>query len=97
MTIKSMTGFARRTGYGETRFHWEARVNGRARASPRLPPVLKAEIKARALCREAQPGYCTINLTIKRETGQPGSAQQAALRRPWPLPNAYVKSPSGNM
>ena len=75
MTIKSMTGFARSDGVcGETRFHWEARsVNGRGlELRLRLPPGFEGlEIKARALCQEKlNRGNCTINLTIKRETGQ---------------------------
>jgi uncharacterized protein (TIGR00255 family) len=75
MTIKSMTGFARSDGVcGDTRFHWEARsVNGRGlELRLRLPPGFEAiEIKARTLCQEKlNRGNCTINLTIKRETGQ---------------------------
>lgn len=75
MTIKSMTGFARSDGVcGETRFHWEARsVNGRGlELRLRLPPGFESlEIKARALCQEKlKRGNCTINLVIKRETGQ---------------------------
>jgi uncharacterized protein (TIGR00255 family) len=75
MTIKSMTGFARSDGVcGDTRFHWEARsVNGRGlELRLRLPPGFEAlEIKTRALCQEKlNRGNCTINLTIKRETGQ---------------------------
>jgi uncharacterized protein (TIGR00255 family) len=87
MTIKSMTGFARSDGVcGGTRFHWEARsVNGRGlELRLRLPPGFEAlEIKTRALCQEKlNRGNCTINLTIKRETGQfELRLNEAALRQ----------------
>jgi uncharacterized protein (TIGR00255 family) len=87
MTIKSMTGFSRSDGVcGETRFHWEARsVNGRGlELRLRLPPGFEGlEIKARGLCQEKlNRGNCTINLTIKRETGQfELKLNEAALRQ----------------
>ena len=75
MTLKSMTGFARADGvHGETRWHWEARsVNGRSlELRLRLPPGFEGiEIKARGLCQEKLVrGNCTVNLSVKRETGQ---------------------------
>jgi uncharacterized protein (TIGR00255 family) len=87
MTIKSMTGFSRSDGAcGETRFHWEARsVNGRGlELRLRLPPGFESlEIKARGLCQEKlNRGNCTINLAIKRETGQfELKLNEAALRQ----------------
>jgi uncharacterized protein (TIGR00255 family) len=75
MTLKSMTGFARADGlHGDTRWHWEARsVNGRnLDLRLRLPTGFGAlEIKARALAQEKLArGNCTINLWVKRESGQ---------------------------
>lgn len=75
MTLKSMTGFASADGvHGDTRFHWEARsVNGRnLDLRLRLPPGLEwIEIKVRALAQEKLArGNVTINLGVKRETGQ---------------------------
>ena len=75
MTLKSMTGFGRSAGiYGETSWHWEVRsVNGRGlELRFRMPPGLeKLEIKARSLCQEKLArGNCTLNLTLRRETGE---------------------------
>lgn len=75
MTLKSMTGFARADGvHGETSWHWEARsVNGRnLDLRLRLPSGFdELEIKARSLCQEKiARGNCTINLGLKRESGQ---------------------------
>jgi uncharacterized protein (TIGR00255 family) len=75
MTLKSMTGFARADGvHGETSWHWEARsVNGRnLDLRLRLPSGFdELEIKARGLCQEKLArGNCTINLGVKRESGQ---------------------------
>ena len=75
MTLKSMTGFGRSAGiYGQTSWHWEVRsVNGRGlELRFRMPPGLeKLEIKARSLCQEKLArGNCTLNLTLRRETGE---------------------------
>jgi uncharacterized protein (TIGR00255 family) len=75
MTLKSMTGFARTDGtYGDTAWHWEVRsVNGRnLELRLRLPSGFDAlEIKARGLAQEKlSRGNCTINLWVKRESGQ---------------------------
>jgi uncharacterized protein (TIGR00255 family) len=75
MTLKSMTGFARTDGtHGETAWHWEVRsVNGRnLELRLRLPSGFDAlEIKARGLAQEKlSRGNCTINLWVKRESGQ---------------------------
>jgi uncharacterized protein (TIGR00255 family) len=75
MTLKSMTGFARTDGtHGDTAWHWEVRsVNGRnLELRLRLPSGFDAlEIKARGLAQEKlSRGNCTINLWVKRESGQ---------------------------
>jgi uncharacterized protein (TIGR00255 family) len=75
MTLKSMTGFARADGvHGDTSWHWEARsVNGRnLDLRLRLPSGFEAlEIRARGLAQEKLArGNCTINLWVKRESGQ---------------------------
>ena len=74
MTLKSMTGFGRSVGvHGETSWHWEARsVNGRTlELRFRIPSGLEGlEIKARSLCQERLArGNCTLNLALRRETG----------------------------
>ena len=87
MTLKSMTGFARADGaHGDTSWHWEARsVNGRnLDLRLRLPSGFEAlEIKARALAQEKLArGNCTINLWVKRESGQLEiRLNEAALRQ----------------
>ena len=87
MTLKSMTGFARADGaHGDTSWHWEARsVNGRnLDLRLRLPTGFEAlEIKARALAQEKLArGNCTINLWVKRESGQfEIRLNEAALRQ----------------
>jgi len=87
MTLKSMTGFARADGaHGDTSWHWEARsVNGRnLDLRLRLPTGFEAlEIKARALAQEKLArGNCTINLWVKRESGQLEiRLNEAALRQ----------------
>jgi len=87
MTLKSMTGFARADGaHGHTSWHWEARsVNGRnLDLRLRLPSGFEAlEIKARALAQEKLArGNCTINLWVKRESGQLEiRLNEAALRQ----------------
>jgi uncharacterized protein (TIGR00255 family) len=75
MTLKSMTGFGRSAGtHAETSWHWEVRsVNGRGLEFRfRMPPGLEGlEIKARSLCQERfARGNCTLNLTLRRETGE---------------------------
>ncbi|WP_431559274.1 YicC/YloC family endoribonuclease [Methyloceanibacter sp.] len=70
-----MTGFARADGvYGDTSWFWEARsVNGRSLdLRLRLPAGLeRLETEARSLCQEKLArGNCTVNLGVKRETGQ---------------------------
>jgi uncharacterized protein (TIGR00255 family) len=75
MTLKSMTGFARADGvHGDVRWYWEARsVNGRTlELRLRLPAGFEGlELGARSLCQEKLArGNCTINLGIKRESGQ---------------------------
>ena len=75
MTLKSMTGFARADGvHGDTSWHWEARsVNGRnLDLRLRLPSGFEGlEIRARGLAQEKLArGNCTINLWVKRESGQ---------------------------
>ncbi|HYJ57936.1 MAG TPA: YicC/YloC family endoribonuclease [Methyloceanibacter sp.] len=70
-----MTGFARTDGtHGDTAWHWEVRsVNGRnLELRLRLPSGFDAlEIKARGLAQEKlSRGNCTINLWVKRESGQ---------------------------
>jgi uncharacterized protein (TIGR00255 family) len=75
MTLKSMTGFARTDGVqGETSWFWEVRtVNGRSLdLRMRLPSGLeRLEAGARSLCQEnLARGNCTLNLGIKRESGQ---------------------------
>jgi uncharacterized protein (TIGR00255 family) len=87
MTLKSMTGFARADGvHGDTSWHWEARsVNGRnLDLRLRLPSGFEAlEIKARTLAQEKLArGNCTINLWVKRESGQLEiRLNEAALRQ----------------
>lgn len=87
MTLKSMTGFARADGtHADTSWHWEARsVNGRnLDLRLRLPSGFEAlEIKARALVQEKLArGNCTINLWVKRESGQLEiRLNEAALRQ----------------
>lgn len=75
MTLKSMTGFARADGvHGDISWYWEARsVNGRSLdLRLRLPSGFeRLEIGARSLAQEKLArGNCTINLGLKRETGQ---------------------------
>ncbi|MGI8852747.1 MAG: YicC/YloC family endoribonuclease [Methyloceanibacter sp.] len=75
MTLKSMTGFARADGvHGDISWYWEARsVNGRSLdLRLRLPSGFeRLEIGARGLAQEKLArGNCTINLGLKRETGQ---------------------------
>jgi uncharacterized protein (TIGR00255 family) len=75
MTLKSMTGFARADGvHGDISWYWEARsVNGRSLdLRLRLPSGFeRLEIGARRLAQEKLArGNCTINLGLKRETGQ---------------------------
>ena len=75
MTLKSMTGFARADGvHGDISWYWEARsVNGRSLdLRLRLPAGFeRLEIGARGLAQEKLArGNCTINLGLKRETGQ---------------------------
>ncbi|MGH6791598.1 MAG: YicC/YloC family endoribonuclease [Methyloceanibacter sp.] len=75
MTLKSMTGFARADGvHGDISWYWEARsVNGRSLdLRVRLPSGFeRLEIGARGLAQEKLArGNCTINLGLKRETGQ---------------------------
>lgn len=87
MTLKSMTGFARADGtHGDTSWHWEARsVNGRnLDLRLRLPSGFEGlEIKARGLAQEKLArGNCTINLWVKRESGQMEiRLNEAALRQ----------------
>jgi uncharacterized protein (TIGR00255 family) len=73
MTLKSMTGFGRSSGvHGETSWHWEVRsVNG-LELRFRMPSGLEGlEIKARSLAQDALGrGNCTLNLTLRRETGE---------------------------
>jgi uncharacterized protein (TIGR00255 family) len=73
--LKSMTGFGRSAGvHGETSWHWEVRsVNGRGlELRFRMPSGLEGlEIKARSLAQEKLArGNCTLNLALRRETGQ---------------------------
>ena len=75
MSLKSMTGFGRSAGvHGETTWHWEVRsVNGRGlELRFRMPSGLEGlEIKARSLAQEKLArGNCTLNLVLRRETGQ---------------------------
>ena len=75
MSLKSMTGFGRSAGvHGETSWHWEVRsVNGRGlELRFRMPSGLEGlEIKARSLAQEILArGNCTLNLALRRETGQ---------------------------
>jgi len=75
MSLKSMTGFGRSAGvHGETNWHWEVRsVNGRGlELRFRMPSGLEGlEIKARSLAQEKLArGNCTLNLALRRETGQ---------------------------
>ena len=75
MTLESMTGFARSDGvHGDTSWFWEVKsVNGRSLDLRfRLPSGLeRLEAGVRSLCQEKLArGNCTINLTVKRETGQ---------------------------
>ena len=75
MTLKSMTGFARTDGvHGDTSWFWEVRsVNGRSLdLRLRLPSGMeRLEAGARGLCQERLArGNCTVNLGVKRETGQ---------------------------
>ena len=75
MSVKSMTGFGRSAGvHGETSWHWEVRsVNGRGlELRFRMPSGLEGlEIKARSLAQEKLArGNCTLNLALRRETGQ---------------------------
>jgi uncharacterized protein (TIGR00255 family) len=87
MTLKSMTGFARADGmHGDTSWHWEARsVNGRnLDLRLRLPSGFDGlEIRARSLAQEKLArGNCTINLWVKRESGQMEiRLNEAALRQ----------------
>jgi uncharacterized protein (TIGR00255 family) len=75
MSLKSMTGFGRSAGvHGETSWHWEVRsVNGRGlELRFRMPSGLEGlEIRARSLAQEKLArGNCTLNLALRRETGQ---------------------------
>jgi uncharacterized protein (TIGR00255 family) len=75
MSLKSMTGFGRSAGvHGETSWHWEVRsVNGRGlELRFRMPSGLEGlEIKSRSLAQESLArGNCTLNLALRRETGQ---------------------------
>jgi uncharacterized protein (TIGR00255 family) len=75
MTLKSMTGFARSDGvHGDTSWFWEVKsVNGRSLDLRfRLPSGLeRLEAAVRGLCQEKLArGNCTVNLTVKRESGQ---------------------------
>jgi uncharacterized protein (TIGR00255 family) len=75
MTLKSMTGFGRSSGvHGETSWHWEVRsVNGRGlELRFRMPSGLEGlEIKARGRAPDwLRRGNCTLNLTLRRETGE---------------------------
>lgn len=75
MTLKSMTGFARSDGvHGDISWFWEVKsVNGRSLDLRfRLPSGLeRLETGVRGLCQEKLArGNCTINLTVKRESGQ---------------------------
>ena len=75
MSLKSMTGFGRSAGvHGETSWHWEVRsVNGRGlELRFRMPSGLEGlEIKARSQAQEKLArGNCTLNLALRRETGQ---------------------------
>ena len=87
MTLKSMTGFARADGsHGNTAWSWEARsVNGRnLDLRLRLPSGFDGiEIRARGLAQERLArGNCTINLTLKRESGEMEiRLNEAALRQ----------------
>lgn len=74
MTLKSMTGFARRDGnLGDTRWHWEARsVNGRGLDMRiRLAPGTEAlELKVReAAQRHIARGNVSLTLSMQREAG----------------------------
>ena len=74
MTLKSMTGFARRDGnLGDTRWHWEVRsVNGRGLDMRiRLAPGTEAlELKVReAAQRHIARGNVSLTLTMQREAG----------------------------
>ena len=87
MTLKSMTGFARADGVrADTTWHWEVRsVNGRnLDLRLRLPSGFDGlEIRARSLAQEKLArGNCTINLWVKRESGQAEiRLNEAALRQ----------------
>jgi uncharacterized protein (TIGR00255 family) len=75
MTIMSMTGFARADGaLGGLSWHWELRsVNGRGLdVRLRLPPgfdALEPRIRE-AVARRVVRGNLTVNLNVKRATGQ---------------------------
>jgi len=86
MTIKSMTGFARRDGSEEPfAWHWEIRtLNSRGLdIRLRLPQGFEAiEARVREMCKsQFARGNCTINLTVKRsqEEGQLRLNEQALL------------------
>lgn len=87
MTLKSMTGFARADGtHGNIAWSWEARsVNGRnLDLRLRLPSGFDGiELRARGLCQERLArGNCTINLSLKRESGEMEiRLNEAALRQ----------------
>ena len=87
MTLKSMTGFARADGtHGNTAWSWEARsVNGRnLDLRLCLPSGFDGiELRARGLCQERLArGNCTINLSLKRESGEMEiRLNEAALRQ----------------
>ncbi|MGI8725708.1 MAG: YicC/YloC family endoribonuclease [Methyloceanibacter sp.] len=87
MTLKSMTGFARADGiHGNIAWSWEARsVNGRnLDLRLRLPSGSDGiELRARGLCQERLArGNCTINLSVKRESGEMEiHLNEAALRQ----------------
>ena len=74
MTLKSMTGFARRDGArGAVRWHWEARsVNGRGLdVRLRLPPGYETlEHKVREVTpKRITRGNLSVTLTVQRDSG----------------------------
>ena len=86
MTLKSMTGFARRDGSEEPfTWHWEVRtLNSRGLdIRLRLPLGFEAiEGRAREMCKaQLARGNCTLNLTVKRtlEEGRMRLDEQALM------------------